>query len=578
MKKFILTICFTVFMLGCWAQNSNEVLFSVGGEAVTAAEFINTYNKNNSFSKASESELRDYLDLYINFKLKVRDGLAARIDTTALFQRELAQYKSQSAQQYMVDREVTEQLITEAMERSKMMIRASHILVNCLPNVQPKDSLAAYNKALDIRKKILAGNLTFQEAAVQFSDDPSARDEVNTTNRVQFGNKGDLGYFTAFDLIYPFETAAYKTQVGSVSMPFRTQFGYHLVWVQDKQPAISRINISQILLLDSTARYGRIEPQVEEILTFIEEALKKGEEFAKLAEIYAEEPAAKENGGVLEPFSPNRRPGDYVKQILALEKEQISAPFPSVMGWHIVKLHELVSPNVKEEELRFTVTTKIQRDSRSVKSRESLVEKLKKEHRFSDKGKKAALSFLEKNLVKETTLPSASDLLLLPDIGKLKPVATFHNKNITIQDFIKYLDRFGSIELKDQLKSFLPAQYEIFIKDYIMTYEFNNLENKYPEYKLLLNEYLHGMILFEMNNEKIWSVSLKDTAGFEAFYNKTKGNYLDSEGNPKPLEEVKSVMLTEFQNELENEWLNRLRERYPVWVNEQLFESILENK
>lgn len=579
MKKIVLTICFAAFMFVCWAQNSNEVLFSVGDESVTVTEFINTFNKNNAFSEASEKELRDYLDLFINFKLKVKDGLDAQIDTAALFQRELAQYKSQSAQQYMVDREVTERLIKEAIERSSHMVRASHILISCPPNAQPKDSLIAYNKALDIRKKILAGTITFPEAAVQLSDDPSARDEVGANNRVQYGNKGDLGYFTVFDLIYPFETAAYNTPVGSISMPVRTQFGYHLIWVADKQPTVSRINVSQILLLDTTARSGQMSPQVKETLALIEEALKNGEDFAVLAEKYSDEPAAKDNGGMLEPFPPNRRPGDYIKQILSLEKEQVSAPSSSLLvGWHIVKLHELITPNFNEEELRFMVTSKIQRDSRSAKSKESLVEKLKKECGFSEKGKKAALNFLIKRLEKDTLMPSMDELLASAGIEKLKPMATFANRNITIQSFIKYLGSFSGIDLKDQAQSFLQAQYKIFIKDFILNYEFENLENKYPEYKLLLNEYLHGMILFEMNNEKIWSESLKDTAGFAACYEKVKENYLDSEGNPKPLEEIKSIVLTEFQNELENKWLNRLKEKYPVQINEPLFESILKNK
>jgi peptidyl-prolyl cis-trans isomerase SurA len=578
MKKIILTICLAVYFFVGWSQNMNEVLFKVGDDSVTAAEFINTFNKNNSLSKASEVELRDYLDLFINFKLKVKDGLDTQIDTSATFKRELASYKSQSAQQYMVDRDVTEHLITEAIERSEQMVRASHILINCPSNALPKDSLIAYNKALDIRKKILAGVITFPEAAVQYSEDPSARDEVSLNNRVQYGNKGDLGYFSAFDLIYPFETAAYNTPVGSVSMPIRTQFGYHLVWVQDKQPMVSRIGISQILLLDTAARFGRMSPDVKEQLTLIEEALKNGEDFAILAEKFTADPVSKANSGIIEPFPPSRRPGDYVKQAISLESGQISAPFPSVIGWHIIQLNELVMPNVNKDELRYNVTSKIQRDSRSTKSKESLIEKLKKEYYFSDKGKKAALNFLEKNLKMKTIMPSQAELQILVGINKLKPMATFAGKTITIQDFIHYLDRFHGVELKNDVKTFLQNQYEIFIKDFILKYEFDNLEEKYPEYKLLLTEYHHGMILFEMNNEKIWSESLRDTANFGAFYEKIKMNYLDDEGDPKSLEEIKSIVLTEYQNELENEWLLGLREKYPVWINEKLFESILKNK
>ena len=577
MKKIILSICLLTFLHVASAQNMNAVLFTVGKESVTATEFINTFNKNNALEKATEKELRDYLDLFINFKLKVMDGIDTQIDTAMDFRRELASYRAQSAQSYLVDKEVTEQLIKEAIERSKQMVRASHILIMVATGASAKDTLVAYNKALDIRKKILSGAITFSEAAVQLSEDPSARDEVRG-GKMQYGNKGDLGYFSAFDLIYPFENVAYNTSVGDISMPVRTQFGYHLVWVQDRRPMVSKIDISQILLLDTAAYFGRMSPKVKEKLILIEEALQIGEDFAELAEKYTEDPMSKEKGGRIEPFAPNRRPGDYVKQALSLKEEQISGPFPSVIGWHIIKLNELVAPETKDEEMRYTMVTKIQRDSRSIKSVESLLEKLKKEYHFANKGKTAAFNLLLKKLNTETTMPPATDLLAIAGIGKLKPITTFADQVITIQDFVHYLDRFQGKELNKQAETFLNTQYEIFIKEFMLKYEFDNLENKYPEHKELLREYHHGMILFEMNNEKIWSESLKDSVKLETFYEKIKFNYLDPEGNPKPLLEIRSAVLTEYQDELEREWLNALRQRYPVWINEELFKSILTNK
>ena len=577
MKKSILSICLIAFLFVVCAQDKNNVLFTVGNESVTVSEFINTFSKNNSLSKATESELRDYLNLFITFKLKVKDGIDSQIDTASVFQRELASYKFQSAQQYLTDKEVTEQLIKEAIERSKKMVRASHILIMSPPDASPEDTLIAYNKALEIRKKIISGAITFPEAAVQFSEDPSARDEIQGT-RVQHGNKGDLGYFTVFDLIYPFENIAYNTPVGTYSMPVRTQFGYHLIWVQDKQPLVARIDISQILLLDTAARFGRISPEVREKLTLIETALKNGEDFATLARTYTEDPTSRANAGKIEPFFPNRRPGDYVKQAISLEKDQISAPFPSVIGWHILKLNELTMHEVKDEEMRHSMISRIQRDSRSTKSVESLIEKLKKEYKFSDKDKNAAFNLLLKKLDTESTMPPATILLAIAGIDKLKPIATFANQTVTIQDFIRYLDRSQGTELRKQNKAFLEAQYKDFIKEVMLTYEFDNLETKYPEYKELLTEYHHGMILFEMNDLKVWSESLKDSVQIEKFYEKIKFNHVDKEGNPRPLAEIRSIVLTDYQNKLEQEWLNELKERYPVWINEELFKSILKNK
>jgi peptidyl-prolyl cis-trans isomerase SurA len=578
MKKTILSICLLAFLLVVNAQDMNAVLFKVGDEAITATQFINTFNKNNSLSKTTEAELRDYLELYIHFKLKVKDGLDSQIDTASIFQRELTSYRYQSAQPYLTDKEVTEQLIKEAIERSKLMVRASHILIKCDLDASPKDSLAAYHKILDIRKKIVSGAITFPEAAFQFSDDPSVKDEMGKNNKMQYGNKGDLGYFSAFDLIYPFENAAFNMPVGNYSMPIRSQYGYHLIWVQDKQPLVSKINISQILLLDTLAHSGGITPTVKERLAIIEEALKQGEDFATLAEKNTDEPKSRATGGRLDPITPNLRPGDYIKQAISLEKDQISKPFPSVIGWHILKLHDLVMAEVKDDEVRYSMISKIQRDSRSSKSVESLITKLKKEYKFSEKGKKAALELLLKRLDKEKSMLPAADLMTTSGIEKLKPLATYANQTIPVEIFINYLGAFQGVDLNNQAQSFLNVQYENLVKENMIQYEFENLEIKYPEYKELISEYHHGMILFEMNNEKVWAQALKDSIELEAFYEEIKFNYLDKEGNPKSLPDVRSAVLTEYQNKLENEWLTLLRKRYPVWINEELFQSILKNK
>ncbi|MCL1851071.1 MAG: peptidylprolyl isomerase [Bacteroidetes bacterium] len=580
MKKTLLSICLTAFLCTIFAQNLNEVLFRVGDESVTATEFLNTFSKNNSLEKATASEVRDYLNLYINFKLKVKDGYDTQIDMTPTFQRELVSYRQQSAKSYLVDKEVTDQLIKEAMERSKEMIRASHILVICPPDASPKDSLAAYHKILDIRRKIISKSLTFPDAAVLFSDDPSAKDEMGANKKIQYGNKGDLGYFTVFELIYPFETAAYNTPLGECSLPVRTQFGYHIIWVQDRQPMVSKINISQILLIDSAAHSGNMSPAVKEKLQLIVEELKAGKDFATLAEQYTEDPASKENSGKLDPFNAttSRRPGDYIKQCISLQKGQISDPFPSVIGWHIIKLNELVFPEIKDDEKYYNIVSKIQRDSRSSKSVESLIIKLKKEYNYSDKGKAAAFKLLLKKLNVDNVLPPATDLMAISGVEKLKPLASFANQTVTVQDFIQYLDRSKVTNINGKADNFLNIQFDNLIKDRILKYEFDNLENKYPEYKELISEYHQGMILFDMNNEKVWSESLKDTVAFEAFYEKNKFNYLDDKGEPKPLAEIRSIVLTDFQNELEEQWLSQLKKRYPVWINEELLKSILKNK
>ena len=292
MRRLALSLVAIMAMGNLFAQSNSDILMKVGNEKVSKGEFVSAYQKNNLISEASEKDLREYLELYANYRMKVQEAESLRMDTSVAFQRELSSYKNQSAQQYLTDAEVTDQLLNEAYERSKYQIRASHILLRCLPTAQPKDTLAAYHKALQIRNEILNG-LDFAEAAVKYSEDESARDFVNPqTKRFHYGNKGDLGYFSVMEMIYPFETGAFNTPLGQVSMPVRTQFGYHLIYVRDKVPAMAKIFISQIFINDSLALRGEARPEIKAKLAEIQTALKTNS-FEEVVTQFSEDVASK---------------------------------------------------------------------------------------------------------------------------------------------------------------------------------------------------------------------------------------------------------------------------------------------
>jgi peptidyl-prolyl cis-trans isomerase SurA len=227
-----------LFGFGTFAQNTNT-LMTVGSDKVGKQEFENVFKKNNSKMAANPDEktLREYLDLYINFKLKVLEAKSFGMDTAASFKKELAGYRKQLAAPYLTDKEVTEQLINEAYDRSKKEIRASHILINCKEDASAKDTLAAYNKIMAIRKKILEKKEDFGKVAMESSEDPSAKT-----------NKGDLGFFSVFAMVYSFENACYKAKQGTVTMPFRTKYGYHIVKVVDSRPAQGEVKVAHIML------------------------------------------------------------------------------------------------------------------------------------------------------------------------------------------------------------------------------------------------------------------------------------------------------------------------------------------
>lgn len=578
MKRIILPLLALTLAGSAFAQIDNSILLTVGNEKITKTEFINAYLKNNSLSTSTEKDLREYLDLYTNFRMKVQEAIALKMDTSKAFQKELSSYQNQSAQQYLTDSEVTDQLLEEAYTNARNMLRGSHILIRCLETASPKDTLAAYNKAMQIRNKIVNG-LDFNEAAALYSEDESARDLINPqTQRLQHGNKGELGYFGILDMIYPFEKAAYSTPVGQVSMPIRTQFGYHLIYIQDKHPYITKVYVSQIFFRDTAALDREPSAELKAKIDDIQRKYKAGITFAELAKSYSEDLATKDSGGVMHPFVPNRRPGNYVYAALHLKDGEISEPVPSAIGWHILKL-DSVQHGIFNDETKFNLKNRLQHDARARKGKESLVEKLKAEYKYEESGKDAVMKFFKKNLPATYFQSTTIAIDSLKGIEKLKPMCTFADQSVTAIDFAHYISRFQGMQLKSSVVDFLENIYPKFVTETIIRYENNHLIEKYPEHKALVNEFHDGMLLYEINSEKVWNAAIKDSVGLENFYESIKTEYpVDTPNDTlkyKPLSEIRAVVVSRYQDYLEANWLKELHAKYPVFVDEKVFKSLL---
>ncbi len=578
MKNRLLTItAFLISLTNILAQGNEPVLMTVGNEKITKAEFINAYQKNSNLSEATEQDLREYLKLYSEYKMKVQEAKDLKLDTAQAFQKEWSSYKSQYAQQYLIDTEVSDQLLEETYERARYHVRASHILVRIDPEATAKDTLAAYNKIMKIREEVTNG-LDFNEAAVKYSDDESARDYINPQNkRKQIGNRGELGYFSVLEMIYPFESAAYSTPLGNVSMPVRTQFGYHLIYVQDKIPAIAKIYVSQIfikdsLALDKTADHSAVMNKYQEI----KRKFDAGISFENLAAEYSDDNATKDNGGRMEPCAPNRRPGNFLYTAINVPKNKISEPVPSAIGWHILQLDSVVYTSVNDE-FKYMIKNKLSRDGRSKKSKESLVEKLKKEYNYEDSGKKSAMKFFKKNLPDNYFQSKSIVVDSLKGINKLRPMCTFSENALTASDFGKYFSRFQGAQIKGSTISFLENLFPNFVADKMLAYERTQLMNKYPEYRDVVNEVYDGLMIYEINSLKVWNAAIKDTVGAKKFYEtiKTQFSTGDSIAPYKTFDEVRAVVISQYQDLLEKEWIKELYKKYPVKLNEDIFHSIL---
>lgn len=559
------------------AQNNDPVLLTVGSENITKSEFTKAYQKNSSLSEATEGDLRDYLDLYTNYRMKVQEAKSMQLDTAKAFQKEWSSYKDQYAQQYLIDTEVSDQLLNETADRARYHVRASHILVRLPEDASPKDTLAAYHKIMKIRDEIVNG-LNFNDAAVKYSEDESARDYVNPqTKRLMRGNRGELGYFSVLEMIYPFETAAFTTPVGQVSQPVRTQFGYHLVYVQDKIPAVAKMYVSQIFIKDSTALDSKADhSEALRKAAIIRQEWNKGVSFDSLAIAYSDDPSTKKSGGRMEPFSPNRRPGNYVYAAINLKKGEISEPVPSMIGWHILRLDSVVYTTVNDE-FKYMLKNRISRDSRSKKTKESLVEKLKVEYNYEEKGKAAAMKFFKKHITDNYFQAKHVAIDSLKGIEKLKPMCSFANQTLTAPEFGKYLSRFQGAQITVSMDKFIDQAFSNFLSDRILRYEKTQLMTKYPEYRDVVNEVYDGLMIYEINSRKVWNAAIEDTVGTKLFYEQVKTQFPTGDTlNPyKPFEEVRAVVISMYQDQLEKEWVKELHRKYPVKLNEDVFRTIL---
>ena len=251
LKMFVLaSLIMPAFFAQAQSKTDKEVLMTIGDQSITVKDFTDVYYKNNLKSDVIEKKsVDDYLELFTTFRMKVMEAERLQLDTSAKFKKELAGYRKQLAKPFMSSDDITDELIEEAYQRKLKDIRASHILIRCDKNALPSDTLKAYNKAMDIRKKALAKGADFGALADQYSDDPSAKGmKATDQNPARPGNHGDLGYFTVFDMVYPFETGAYNTKEGEISMPVRSDFGYHLIKVVSITDALGSVQAAHIFL------------------------------------------------------------------------------------------------------------------------------------------------------------------------------------------------------------------------------------------------------------------------------------------------------------------------------------------
>lgn len=490
------------------AKKNDPVLLTVGGKNVTKSEFEAIYHKNNNKVAGDKKSIEEYLDLFINFKLKVREAEAQGLDTTAAFRNELEGYRKQLAQPYLVDNEVNDKLLKEAYERMKMDVRASHILIKADMNALPKDTLDAYNKAIAVRNRILKGD-EFDKVAKEVSEDPSAKD-----------NGGDLGFFTVLQMVYPFESAAFNMNVGDVSMPVRTRFGYHILKLTDKRDAQGQILVAHIMVKSPKGATEEDEKKAKARIDELAQQIKAGKDFAELAKEHSDDKGSAKKGGELPWFATGRMVPEFEMAAFKLKnKGDVSEPVKSQYGWHLIKKLDQ-KPIPSYEEAKGELKTRVQKDSRSQKSKESLLAKLKKEYNFKEnlKAKEDFYKLVDTNFFAGKWSAEGK--------GLDKNLFTIGDKKFSQKDFAKFIESHQVPRPKAEPQPVVDQLYKQFVEEQLLAYEEQMLPNKYPEYRALLQEYRDGILLFDLMDKMVWSKAVKDTAGLKTFYEQNKSKFM----------------------------------------------------
>ncbi len=511
MKNFILSLC-VLTVLAAEAQES-PVLFTVDGrEQVTAEEFTAVFNKNREIGEQIDPKTpEEYLQLYIDFKLKVREAKDSSMHLRASFINELQGYRAQLAKPYLTDQMSEEALVKEAFERMQEDVKASHIMIYVEDFNNAGDTANAWNEISDAYDQVRSGRMTFEEAAQVLSDDSySAK------------NKGSLGWFNVFGMVYEFESAVYGLEVGEISKVFKTPFGYHFARLDAKRPARGKATVAHLMLMLPEDAQPLEQAETERKIKEIHGMLTAGSlSFGNAVLQFSEDKTSKGRGGLLPEFGLNDMVGSFEDAAFALQDSgALSAPVRTPYGWHIIQL-------VKKEPLRtfsemeMELRGKIKRDVRAEVSQDRFIARLAKEYdwRLDERTLKKVAKELDGSVGPSWT-PSEKQL------EDPRIIARYADSAVTVGALMGYIGTGRSnFSSSSSMRFILEMYLEMYAEKCLLAYEDAQLEKKYPEFRLLMNEYRDGILLFDLTDQRIWSRSMSDSLGLYTHFEANKENY-----------------------------------------------------
>ena len=482
---FLITSVMCFWLNSAQAQPKNpEILMTINNDEITVDEFLSVYNKNIGLVQDNSIKgVEDYLELYINYKLKIAEAKSEGFDKKEAYLKEYEKYKNQLTETYLTNKDVTEALLREAYNRTKEEVKAQHILVR----TTGQDTLSALTQIQEFRSRFL--NEDFE----------TLKKSIHNGNSVFVE---DLGYFSAFKMVYDFENAAYNTAIGEISQPFKTQFGYHVVKVLDKRASKGQAEAAHIMIASNSKDSVQTpEQRIKELYRL----LQQGESFENLAKQYSDDKSSAVNGGKLKPF----KSGDinseiFVDTAFGLDKNKISNPIQTQYGWHIIKLLDL-KPIESFENLKYDLENKIKRDSRSQVIKKKMLASLMDQYQVQSPTYNSISSIFSQQ-------EDTKNWVLKDGVNPKNQFIKIENLILTHADFLSFLNK--NLKSKTTLKQLLNT----YLEQNVMQYKKEQLPFENEEYAHILKEYEEGLLLFDIMQEKIWNGAKNDSIGLLKHY------------------------------------------------------------
>ena len=534
-----------IFPLLCFTQNNErDILFSIDNNHVTSEEFLRVYNKNlDLITDKSQKDIDNYLQLYIDYKLKVLEAYEKKYDKKKSYILELNKYSAQLATNYLFDKTSQDSLLNEAYQRTKKEINASHILIKA--DQESIDTLEIYNKLLAYRGEFKNNNLKY--LIKKYHDGENIFVE-------------DLGYFSAFKMVYSFESKAYQTDIGKVSMPFRTRFGFHIVKVNDIRNSLGEVTVGHIMIFKKNN-------DSELTINALYDSISNGSNFELLAKKYSNDKNTSGIGGKLKSFTSGQLNSlPFEKAAFGLEKiGQVSKPIQTKFGWHILKLYSK-SKLSSFKDMESSLLKRIKNNSRSSIISNSFYDRLLNKYSVSYKND---LNYFKNEL---NGADNNNPWVIPNNIEKNKILITFNNVKLKYFDFANFIVQYG---LNNQL-NYKPVEdlYKDFINNSLMDYYKQNLLTENEEYRYVFDEYRDGLLLFDLMENEVWNKAKEDTLSLKKYYNNNKSLFDDDKKNINTYNDISAEVISSYQLLFEKKWTGSLREKRTIFINQKVLKRI----